>query len=85
VSEQILVQSRECRPGRISNPFRYFQQLARGHPSGRNDERAIPPWAEGRELKIEFQELIRADGPIEISGFTLDEIDQIVLGEAIGG
>jgi hypothetical protein len=34
------------------------------------------------ELKIEFQELILADGPIEISGFTLD---QIVLGEAIGG
>jgi hypothetical protein len=37
------------------------------------------------ELKIEFHELILADGPIEISGFTLDEIDQIVLGEAIGG
>jgi hypothetical protein len=34
------------------------------------------------ELKIEFQELILADAPIEISGFTLDEIDQIVLGEA---
>ena len=34
------------------------------------------------ELKIEFEELILADGPIEISGFTLDEIDQIVLGEA---
>ena len=34
------------------------------------------------ELKIEFEELILADAPIEISGFTLDEIDQIVLGEA---
>jgi hypothetical protein len=34
------------------------------------------------ELKIEFQELIVADAPIEIAGFTLDEIDQIVLGEA---
>jgi hypothetical protein len=29
------------------------------------------------ELKIESKELILADGPIEISGFTLDEIDQI--------
>ena len=34
------------------------------------------------ELKIEFEELILADAPIEISGFTLDEIEQIVLGEA---
>jgi ParB-like chromosome segregation protein Spo0J len=34
------------------------------------------------ELKIEFEELILADAPIEISGFALDEIDQIVLGEA---
>jgi hypothetical protein len=34
------------------------------------------------ELKIEFKELILADAPIEISGFTLDEIDQIVLGES---
>jgi DNA methylase/ParB-like nuclease domain len=34
------------------------------------------------ELKIEFQELILADAPIEITGFTLDEIDQIVLGDA---
>lgn len=31
------------------------------------------------ELKIEFDDLIVADAPIEISGFTLDEIDQIVL------
>jgi hypothetical protein len=28
--------------------------------------------------------LILTDAPIEISGFTLDEIDQIVLGEADG-
>ncbi len=34
------------------------------------------------ELKIEFEELILADAPIEISGFSPDEIDQIVLGEA---
>ena len=35
-------------------------------------------------LKIEFEELILADAPIEISGFTLDEIDQIVLGRSVG-
>jgi DNA modification methylase len=34
------------------------------------------------ELKIEFKELIFADAPIEVSGFTLDEIDHIVLDEA---
>ena len=33
------------------------------------------------ELKIEFEELILADAPVEVSGFTIDEIDQIVLGE----
>ena len=33
------------------------------------------------ELKVEFEELIFADAPIEVSGFTLDEIDHIVLGE----
>jgi ParB-like chromosome segregation protein Spo0J len=33
------------------------------------------------ELKIEFEDLILANAPIEISGFTLDEIDQIVLCE----
>jgi DNA modification methylase len=33
------------------------------------------------ELKIEFEELIIADAPLEISGFEFDEIDQIVLGE----
>ena len=32
-------------------------------------------------LKIEFEELILDDAPIEISGFTLDEIDQIVVGD----
>ncbi len=31
------------------------------------------------ELKVELQELIVADEPIEVSGFTLDEIDQVVL------
>jgi DNA modification methylase len=35
------------------------------------------------ELKLEFEELILADAPIEISGFTFGEIDQIVLGEAV--
>ena len=34
-------------------------------------------------LKIEFEELILADAPIEISGFSLDEIDQIVLGDGV--
>jgi hypothetical protein len=33
------------------------------------------------ELKIEFQELIFKDAPIEISGFTQDEIDQILIGD----
>jgi DNA modification methylase len=36
-------------------------------------------------LKIEFEELIVADVPIEISGFSLDEIDQIVLGDGGDG
>ncbi len=36
-------------------------------------------------LKIEFEELILADAPIEISGFTIDEVDQIVLGEGVEG
>ena len=35
------------------------------------------------ELKIEFEELILTDAPIEITGFTLDEIDQITLHEDI--
>jgi hypothetical protein len=33
------------------------------------------------ELKIEFEELILQDAPIEVSGFTLDEIDQILIGD----
>jgi hypothetical protein len=32
------------------------------------------------QLKAEFEELIIADAPIEISGFGSDEIDQIVIG-----
>jgi DNA modification methylase len=32
-------------------------------------------------LKIEFEELILVDAPIEIAGFTLDEVDQIIVGE----
>ena len=35
------------------------------------------------ELRIEFEELILADAPIEISGFDLDEIDQIVIGDEV--
>jgi ParB-like chromosome segregation protein Spo0J len=35
------------------------------------------------ELRIEFEELILADAPIEISGFDLDEIDQIVTGDEV--
>jgi DNA modification methylase len=33
------------------------------------------------ELKIEFEELILTEAPIEIVGFSPDEIDQIVLGD----
>jgi ParB-like nuclease domain len=33
------------------------------------------------ELKIEFEELILTEAPIEISGFSLEEIDQIILGD----
>jgi DNA modification methylase len=36
-------------------------------------------------LKLEFEELILADAPIEISGFSLNEIDQIVLGDDADG
>jgi hypothetical protein len=32
-------------------------------------------------LKIEFEELILTDAPIEIAGFSLAEIDQVILGE----
>jgi DNA modification methylase len=35
------------------------------------------------ELKIDFEELILADAPIEISGFSPDEIDQIVIGDVL--
>jgi DNA modification methylase len=35
------------------------------------------------ELKIEFEELILANAPIEISGFSPDEIDQIVIGDEL--
>jgi DNA modification methylase len=35
------------------------------------------------ELKIEFEELILTDTPIEISGFSPDEIDQIVIGDEL--
>ena len=36
------------------------------------------------ELKIEFEELVLADAPIEISGFSLDEIDHIRLDDGAG-
>ena len=35
------------------------------------------------ELKLEFQELILANAPLEVSGFTLDEIDHIVLDDGM--
>lgn len=37
------------------------------------------------ELQAEFEELIIASAPIELSGFTPDEIDQIVIGDADTG
>jgi ParB-like nuclease domain len=37
------------------------------------------------ELKIELQELILADAPIEISGFSVSEVDQIIIGDAAEG
>jgi DNA modification methylase len=36
-------------------------------------------------LKIEFEELIVTDAPIEITGFSLTEIDQITLGDGADG
>jgi DNA modification methylase len=33
------------------------------------------------QLRVEFEELIIAEAPIEISGFTLDEIDQIIIAD----
>jgi hypothetical protein len=35
------------------------------------------------ELRIEFEELILTDAPIEISGFGLDQIDQIIIGDEL--
>jgi len=35
-------------------------------------------------LKIEFEELILLDAPIEITGFSLAEMDHVVLGDAEG-
>jgi DNA modification methylase len=35
------------------------------------------------ELKLEMQEIIRLDGPIEITGFELSEIDQIIIGDEL--
>jgi hypothetical protein len=37
------------------------------------------------ELKIEFEDLILTDAPIEMSGFTLEEIDQIVVSDDAEG
>ena len=36
-------------------------------------------------LKIEFEELIVADAPIEITAFSPPEIDQIILGDGADG
>ncbi len=36
-------------------------------------------------LKIEFKEMLDLDTPVEVTGFTLDEIDQILLGEEAQG
>jgi ParB-like nuclease family protein len=33
------------------------------------------------ELKAEFEELIRLDAPLEVSGFQPDEIDQVIMGD----
>jgi DNA modification methylase len=35
------------------------------------------------ELKLEMQEIIKLDGPIEITGFELSEIDQIMIGDEL--
>ena len=35
------------------------------------------------ELKIEFEELILTDAPIEMSGFDPAEIDQIIIGDGV--
>jgi hypothetical protein len=36
-------------------------------------------------LKIEFDELIMTDAPIEITGFSPAEIDHVILGDAAEG
>ena len=36
-------------------------------------------------LKIEFEELILLDAPIEITGFSPAEIDHVILGDAAEG
>jgi DNA modification methylase len=36
-------------------------------------------------LKVEFEELIVTDAPIEVSGFAFDEIDQILFGDGAEG
>jgi hypothetical protein len=36
-------------------------------------------------LKIEFEELILLDAPIDIAGFSLAEIDHVILGDAAEG
>ena len=36
-------------------------------------------------LKVEFEELILTDAPIEVSGFDPAEIDQIILGDGVEG
>jgi DNA modification methylase len=37
------------------------------------------------ELKLEMQEIIKLDGPIEMTGFELSEIDQIIIGDELSG
>jgi hypothetical protein len=35
------------------------------------------------ELKAEFEELIIEDAPIELSGFSLDEVDHLLIGDDV--
>jgi hypothetical protein len=35
------------------------------------------------ELKLEFEELILEDAPIEITGFSISEVDQVVIGDEL--
>jgi hypothetical protein len=64
------------RTNRPSAGSRAARVSARGQPSGEKGRWNLD------ELKIEFAELILTEAPIEITGFTLDEIDHIVLDEA---